>query len=76
MTTQVNSLQLEQLIRELNSPRNQGAPDRIFEIQTQIQRLQRDRSAWQIGLDLLDHDEPQIRFFGALTLTIKVNADW
>ncbi|KAK5208484.1 member of the karyopherin-beta [Exophiala xenobiotica] len=67
---------MEQLIRELNDPVNQAAPERINEIQRQIQRLQRDKSAWQGGLDLLQHGEAIIRFYGALTLTIKINADW
>jgi hypothetical protein len=67
---------MEQLIRELNDPVNQATPERINEIQRQIQRLQRDKSAWQGGLDLLQHGEAIIRFYGALTLTIKINADW
>lgn len=67
---------MEQLIRELHDRGNQAAPDRIHEIQRQIQRLQRERAAWQIGLDLLRHDEAVMRFHGALTLTIKINADW
>ncbi|KAI1627476.1 armadillo-type protein [Exophiala viscosa] len=67
---------MEKLIRELHDPGNQAAPDRIHDIQRQIQRLQRERAAWQIGLDLLRHDEAVMRFHGALTLTIKINADW
>ncbi|KIW17330.1 hypothetical protein PV08_04522 [Exophiala spinifera] len=67
---------MERLILELNDPGNQAAPGRIHNIQRQIQRLQRDKSAWQGGLDLLRHDEALIRFYGALTLTIKINADW
>ncbi len=67
---------MEQLIRELNNPDNQAAPERINEIQRQIQRIQREKAAWQIGLDLLQHQEAIIRFYGALTLTIKINADW
>lgn len=67
---------MERLVLELNNPGNQAAPERIYDIQRQIQRLQRERSAWQGGLDLLRHDEAIIRFYGALTLTIKINADW
>jgi hypothetical protein len=67
---------MEQLIRELYDPSNQGSSDRINEIQRQIQRLQREKAAWQLGLDLLQHDEATVRFYGALTLTIKINADW
>ena len=67
---------MEQLIRELNVPANQGAPQRINEIQKQIQHLQREKSAWQLGLSFLQHNDALIRFYGALTLTIKINADW
>ena len=67
---------MEQLIRELNVPANQGAPERINEIQKQIQHLQREKTAWQLGLAFLHHSDALIRFYGALTLTIKINADW
>ncbi|EHY56660.1 member of the karyopherin-beta [Exophiala dermatitidis] len=67
---------MEELVRELNDPSNQSAPERINEIQRQIQRLQREKAAWQLGLDLLQSEEANLRFYGALTLTIKINADW
>jgi hypothetical protein len=67
---------MERLIGDLYDPANQSSPERINEIQTQIQRLQREKSAWQLGLDLLHHGEATVRFYGALTLTIKINADW
>lgn len=67
---------MEQLIRDLNSPRNQGKPDAINTIQRQIQRLQREPAAWQTGLQLLDSDEQLLQFYGALTIGLKVNADW
>jgi len=67
---------MEELIRQLNDPANQSSADRINHIQLQIQRLQREKSAWQLGLDLLQHADALLRFYGALTLTIKINADW
>lgn len=67
---------MEQLIRDLNSPQNQGRPDAINLIQRQIQHLQRQQSAWQTGLDLLNSDEQVLQFYGALTVGLKVNADW
>ncbi len=67
---------MEKLIVQLYAPANQSSPERINEVQTQIQRLQREKSAWQLGLDLLHQDEATVRFYGALTLTIKINADW
>jgi hypothetical protein len=67
---------MEQLIAELYHPANQSAPERVNKIQRQIQQLQREKSAWQLGLDLLGGNEPTLRFYGALTLLIKINADW
>jgi hypothetical protein len=67
---------MEPLIRALNDPRNQGSPAQIHEIQKQLQTLQRETSAWQTALDFLQNTDAIIRFYGALTLTIKINADW
>jgi hypothetical protein len=67
---------MEQLIAELYHPANQASPERVNALQRQIQQIQRQKSAWQLGLDLLGNDEAVVRFYGALTLTIKVNADW
>ena len=67
---------MEQLIRDLNDPSNQAFPERIKHIQAQLQQLQRARSAWDTGLAFLQHDDAIIRFYGALTLTIKINVDW
>jgi hypothetical protein len=67
---------MEELIGELHNPAHPSSPERIYEIQKQIQLLQREKSAWQLGLDLLHHADATVRFYGALTLTIKINADW
>jgi hypothetical protein len=67
---------MEELIRELNSPVNQSSSERIQELQRRIQQLQREKSGWEKGFDLLRSDEQTLRFYGALTLTIKINADW
>jgi hypothetical protein len=67
---------MEQLIAELYHPANQSAPDQVNQIQRQIQQLQREKLAWQRGLDLLNGETPVLRFYGALTLLIKINADW
>lgn len=67
---------MEQLIRDLNSPANQGKPQVINELQRQIQHLQKQPLAWQTGLDLLNQQDPLLQFYGALTLSLKVDADW
>lgn len=67
---------MEHLIQSLNSTANQGKPAVIHELQRQIQQLQAESSAWQGSLDLLDTGDPLLQFYGALTLNIKVHADW
>lgn len=67
---------MENLIKELNAPENQSSSERVQEIQRRIQQLQRNRSGWQKGFELLRSDDQTLRFYGALTLTIKINTDW
>ncbi|RMZ83763.1 hypothetical protein DV738_g1040, partial [Chaetothyriales sp. CBS 135597] len=67
---------MEQLIQDLYSPANQGSKGRVQDIQRQIQQLQRQPSAWQQALDLLQNGDANVRFYGALTLIVKINADW
>jgi hypothetical protein len=67
---------MEQLIKQLNSQSNRPSPDEIREIERRIQNLQREFSGWRLGVDLLGNEDPLVRFYGALTLTIKINADW
>jgi len=67
---------MEQLILDLNSPATQSSPGRVHDLQREIQLLQREKSAWQTGLDFLHNEQEIIRFYGALTLTIKINTHW
>jgi hypothetical protein len=67
---------MEQLIKQLNNQSNRPSPDQIREIERRIQHLQREFSGWRLGVDLLGNEDPLVRFYGALTLTIKINADW
>ncbi len=67
---------MEQLIERLNDQIRRPSPEDVDDIQKQIQYLQRDFAGWSHGLELLKSNEPLMRFYGALTLTIKINADW
>src|SRR5947209_20574673 len=67
---------MEQLIKQLNNQSNRPSPDEVREIERRIQNLQREFSGWRLGVDLLSNEDPLVRFYGALTLTIKINADW
>lgn len=67
---------MEQLIKRLHSTSDRPSPSEIQEIEAKIQRLQREPSGWSVGLDLLANEQAVVRFYGALTLTVKINADW
>jgi hypothetical protein len=74
--TQQKVADMEQLIDELLDPTTRSTPKRIEEVQKQIQGLQRETAGWQLGLALLKGSSSQLRFYGALTLTIKIRTDW
>ncbi|KAL8721170.1 MAG: hypothetical protein Q9225_002095 [Loekoesia sp. 1 TL-2023] len=65
--------EIEKLVQQLYLP---GAPQHISEIQKTLQRLQRTDKGWQLADALLQSQDEKVRFFGALTFTIKINGDW
>ncbi|KAG4414230.1 hypothetical protein IFR04_012636 [Cadophora malorum] len=64
--------EVESLITQLYSP---GAPEKVANIQETLQRLQRSPGGWQLATSLLGHGDEQVRFFAALTFTVKLNTD-
>ncbi|KAI9837899.1 MAG: hypothetical protein M1838_004716 [Thelocarpon superellum] len=64
---------IEFLVTQLYRP---GSPEQIAKIQEKLQKLQRSDYGWQIADALLANDRSdEIRFFGALTFTVKLNLD-
>lgn len=57
-------------------PANAGNPPKITLIQEKLQTLQKSPQAWLIANSLLSDNGTDLRFFGALTFTIKINQDW
>ncbi|XMA12621.1 hypothetical protein WAI453_005412 [Rhynchosporium graminicola] len=64
--------EVEALITQLYSP---GAPEKVTVVQETLQRLQRSPEGWQLATSLLGHEDEQVRFFAALTFTVKLNTD-
>ncbi|KAL9601742.1 MAG: hypothetical protein Q9219_002353 [cf. Caloplaca sp. 3 TL-2023] len=64
--------EIETLIQQLYSL----PPHRISDIQNSLQQLQRSEQGWQLADALLQSQDEKVRFFGALTFTIKINCDW
>lgn len=63
---------LSSLVRELYQSSD---PARISEVQRQLQDVQRSYDGWALAEHLLQSDETNTRFFGALTYTVKINQD-
>ncbi|KAL3463978.1 armadillo-type protein [Aspergillus heterothallicus] len=64
------------LVLQLYDPANTGNPTKIKVIQEHLQTLQKGPHAWVIANSLLADESTDLRFFGALTFTVKVNHDW
>lgn len=41
-----------------------------------LQTLQKSAAGWVIADSLLASDDANVRFYGALTLTMKIHQDW
>ncbi|KAL4870357.1 hypothetical protein BDV12DRAFT_60768 [Aspergillus spectabilis] len=64
------------LVSQLYDPANTGNPTKIKVIQEHLQNFQKGPYAWLIANSLLTDENTDLRFFGALTFTVKVNHDW
>ncbi|KAF2231894.1 ARM repeat-containing protein [Viridothelium virens] len=62
---------VEQLIKLFYQPGH--TPAQVAEIQEKLQTLQRSNDGWQLADTLLRSDDQNVRFFGALTYTVKIN---
>ncbi|OQO04534.1 hypothetical protein B0A48_09456 [Cryoendolithus antarcticus] len=60
------------LVKRLYQPGNATI---IVQIQDQLQLLQRSGEGWQLADALLGDNDINVRFFGALTFTVKLNND-
>ncbi|KAI5286364.1 hypothetical protein KEM54_006851 [Ascosphaera aggregata] len=61
------------LVQALNAPGNSADAPKI---QERLLNLQRSEAGWSIANGLLRSDDSTERFFGALTLTIRIHQDW
>ena len=71
-----SSLTVSKLVSQLYDPANAGNPSKIKTIQEHLQNLQKGPQAWLIANALLSDHGTDLRFFGALTFTVKINHDW
>ncbi|CAI6333294.1 unnamed protein product [Periconia digitata] len=64
--------EIEKLVKTMYDP---GNAKKITETEATLRVLQRSPQGWEIGDALLNSTDENVRFFGAITLTIKLNAD-
>ncbi|GJC86860.1 importin beta-like protein kap111 [Colletotrichum liriopes] len=66
------SQEAEALVLALYQP---APPETIARTQETLHRMQRSPSGWWIARDLLGHADDKVKFFGALTLIVKLNTE-
>ena len=71
LKTAVTLEEIERLVQSLYRPGTD-----VYYIQSVLQGYQRSTEGWQLADALLQSQDPNVRFFGALTFTIKINNDW
>ncbi|RAL67764.1 hypothetical protein DID88_008494 [Monilinia fructigena] len=64
--------EVEALIQQLYKP---GPPERVSKVQETLQKLQRSPAGWDLANGLLGRNSENVKFFGALTFTVKLNTD-
>ncbi|KAI8963555.1 ARM repeat-containing protein [Daldinia sp. FL1419] len=64
--------EVEQLVHELYKP---NPPHTISRIQEILQTLQKSPGGWQLADGLLSRPDQNVKFFGALTFTVKLNTE-
>lgn len=62
--------EVEQLVIRLYQP---GHPVLIANINDQLQQLQRSEHGWKLADELMGSEERAVRFYAALTFTVKLN---
>ncbi|KAK2749846.1 hypothetical protein FQN57_005260 [Myotisia sp. PD_48] len=66
-------LEARQLAKNLTTP---GLGRQAAAIQDRLLTLQKSAAGWMIADGFLGSDDPSVRFYGPLTLTMKINQDW
>jgi len=61
-----------ELVKKLYEP---GSRDEVDSVQIELQQVQRSPAGWELANRLLQHENQHVRFFGALTYTVKINQE-
>ena len=64
--------EIERLVQSLYDP---GSAKKVAETDATLRVLQRSPQGWEIADALLNSNDENVRFFGALTFTVKLSTD-
>ena len=67
-----NVAEVEQLVKRLYKP---GPASLVKNINDQLLQLQLSPDGWKLADELMASDDANVRFFAALTFTVKLNND-
>jgi hypothetical protein len=69
------SFNMEEVTRLHNIMHTPGNPKGVAEAENRLRLIQRSPQGWELADALLSRSDDNLRFFGALTFTIKLNND-
>ncbi|KAI0772392.1 ARM repeat-containing protein [Trametes elegans] len=65
-----------QLIQQAYAPQNHLSSEDQRQLQQELFEIQRRPEAWGLVLPFLGHSDPNVQFFGAHTIQVKIARDW
>lgn len=65
-----------QLIQQAYSPQQKLSSEAQRRLQQELFEIQRRPEAWGLVLPFLSHSDPNVQFFGAHTIQVKIARDW
>ncbi|KAI0743038.1 ARM repeat-containing protein [Daedaleopsis nitida] len=74
--TEGDVLRASQLIQQAYAPQNHLSSEDQRHLQQELFDIQRRPEAWGLILPFLSHADPNVQFFGAHTLQVKIARDW
>ncbi|KAF8637543.1 hypothetical protein AX17_002750 [Amanita inopinata Kibby_2008] len=65
-----------QLIQQVYAPQASITPEDLKRFQHEMFEMQKHPEAWGLVIPMLDHQDPNVQFFGAHTAQVKIARDW
>ena len=65
-----------QLILQAYSPTINLSPEDQKRLQGELFEIQKRPEAWGLVIPFLQHPDPNVQFFGAHTIQVKITRDW